>query len=52
MAAPNAFIALINSGPVIHVVVEMFRVATGIPLKTFADETAARSWLRTNGVAA
>ena len=48
----RAFIALINLGPVIHVVVEMFRVGTGIQLKTFADEAAARSWLRTKGIAA
>jgi hypothetical protein len=48
----HAFIALINLGPVIHVVVEMFRVGTGIQLKTFSDEAAARSWLRTNGIAA
>jgi hypothetical protein len=48
----TAFIALINLGPVIHVVVEMFRVGTGIQLKTFADEAAARSWLRTKGIAA
>jgi hypothetical protein len=46
----HAFIALINVGPVIHVVVEMFRVGTGIQLKTFADEAAARSWLRTKGI--
>jgi hypothetical protein len=48
----HAFIALINLGPVIHVVVEMFRVGTGIQLKTFPDEAAARSWLRTKGIAA
>lgn len=47
-----ARIALINLGPVIHVVVEMFRVGTGVQLKTFADEAAARSWLRTKGIAA
>jgi hypothetical protein len=47
----HAFIALINLGPVIHVVVEMFRVGTGIQLKTFPDEPAARSWLRTKGLA-
>jgi hypothetical protein len=39
-------IALINLGPVIHVVVELFRLGTGIQLKTFANEAAARSWLR------
>ena len=47
----TAFIALINVGPVIHVVVELFRVGTGIQLKTFANEAAARSWLRTKGIA-
>jgi hypothetical protein len=48
----RAFIALINLGPVIYVVVEMFRVATGVPLKAFGDEASARSWLRTNGIGA
>ena len=48
----HAFIALINLGPVIHVVVEMFRIGTGIQLKTLADEAAACCWLRTKGIAA
>lgn len=48
----HAFIALLNLGPVIHVVVEMFRIGTGIQLKTFADEAEARSWLRAKGIAA
>jgi hypothetical protein len=48
----TAFIALVNLGAVIHVVVELFRVGTGIQLKTFASEAAARSWLRTKGIAA
>jgi hypothetical protein len=48
----TAFIAIINVGPVIHIVVEMFRIGTGIQLKTFATELAARSWLRTKGIAA
>jgi hypothetical protein len=48
----NAFIALINLGPVIHIVVELFRIGTGIQLKTFATEDAARVWLRTKGIAA
>jgi len=30
----------------------MFRVGTGIPLQSFADEAAARSWLRAEGIAA
>lgn len=48
----TAHIALINVGPVIHVVVEMFRLGTGIQLKTFADETAACGWLRSKGIRA
>jgi hypothetical protein len=48
----TSFIALINLGPVIHVVVELFRVGTGIQLKTFANEPAARDWLRSKGIAA
>ena len=47
----HVFIALINLGPVIHVVAEMFRVGTGIQLKTFPDEVSARSWLCTKGIA-
>jgi hypothetical protein len=48
----HAFIALFNLGPVIHVVVELFRVGTGVPLKSCNDEGAARAWLRTNGIGA
>jgi len=48
----TAFIALLNMGPVIHIVVEMFRLGTGIQLKTFGDEALARAWLRTKGIAA
>jgi hypothetical protein len=48
----RAFIALINVGTVIGVVVELFRVGTGIGLKTFASEDAARTWLRSKGIAA
>jgi hypothetical protein len=48
----TAYVALTNVGPVIRVVVEMFRLGTGIQLKTFADEGAARGWLRSKGIAA
>lgn len=48
----DAFIALVNLGPVIHVVVEMFRIGTGIQLRTFANEALARAWLRAKGIAA
>jgi hypothetical protein len=48
----RASIAIFHAGPIIHVVVEMFRIATGMPIKTFDDEAAARAWLRTRGRAA
>jgi hypothetical protein len=47
-----ARIALVNLGPVIRVVAEMFRIGIRLHLKTFADEAAARDWLRTQGIAA
>jgi hypothetical protein len=47
-----ARIALVNLGPVIRVVAEMFRIGIRIHLKTFPDEASARAWLRTQGVAA
>jgi len=48
----TGFIALIDVGPVIRVVVELFRVGTGIQLKTFASEADALGWLRSKGIAA
>jgi hypothetical protein len=48
----TACIALVHLSPVIQIVVEMFRVGTGIPLKAFSTEAAARSWLRTRGITA
>ena len=44
-------IALLQLDPVSHVLVEMFRVATGVPLKCFADEEKALAWFRARGVA-
>lgn len=48
----TARIALINLGPLIRILAEMFRVGVGLHLRTFADEPAARAWLRTQGIAA
>jgi hypothetical protein len=48
----TARIALVNVGPVIQMVVEMFRVGTGVQLKVFRSEAAARSWLVAEGIAA
>jgi hypothetical protein len=42
----RAAIALLNMGAVITVLVEMFRIGTGVRLKAFPDEMAAREWLR------
>jgi len=47
----EACIALFNMGPAIRILTEMFRIGTGVQLKAFADEPAARSWLRTRGFA-
>jgi hypothetical protein len=46
-----ACIALFNMGPAIRILTEMFRLGTGVQLKAFADEPAARAWLRTRGLA-
>lgn len=48
----DASIAFFNMGPVIRVAAEMFRIGTGAQLKAFADEAAARAWLRQRGIAA
>jgi hypothetical protein len=47
-----ARIALINLGPIIRIVAEMFRVGIRLKMRTFDDEAAARAWLRTQGIAA
>jgi hypothetical protein len=47
-----ARIALINLGPIIRVVAEMFRVGIRLQMKTFDDQAAARAWLRTQGIGA
>lgn len=46
-----ACIALTNMGPIIRIVTEMLRIGTGIRLKAFADEAAARVWLGEEGIA-
>ncbi len=45
-----ARVAVLNLSPVIRVVAEMFRVGLGLSLRTFADDGAAREWLRTQGI--
>src|SRR5260370_15122962 len=46
----TARIALVTLGPIIRVVAEMFRLGIGLQKNTFADEAAARVWLRTQGI--
>ena len=48
----HVYVAVTNMGPMIRMIAEMFRIATGIQLKGFADEVAARAWLREKGIAA
>lgn len=47
----TARIALINLGPLIHVVVELFRLGT-VRLKTFSSEADTRSWLGAKAISA
>jgi hypothetical protein len=46
----RARVALVHLGPLIRVVAEMFRIAVGLELRSFADEARARAWLRTQGI--
>ena len=48
----TAHIALTNMGPVIRIVTEMIRIGTGIRLKAFSNDSAARGWLRSQGISA
>jgi hypothetical protein len=48
----DCYTAFFNMNPFIRVAAEMFRIGTGLRLKTFADEEEARSWLREMGIAA
>lgn len=48
----DCYIAFFKMNPFIRVAAEMFRIGTGLRLKTFAHEEEARSWLREMGIAA
>ncbi len=48
----NVHLAAYHLGPIVRVTVDMFRVGTGVQIKAFADEAAARSWLREHGTRA
>ena len=46
----NAHIAVVEVGPVLRMLAELFRIGTGIELRCFADEQSARAWLQTKGL--
>ena len=48
----HSYIAIFKMGPLVRIAAEMFRIATGVHLKTFTDESSARTWLREMGIAA
>lgn len=48
----ECYVALFNMNAVVRIVAEMFRIGTGMHLKTFARESEARLWLRRNGIPA
>ena len=47
-----ASIAVFGMSPPMRVLAELFQLGTGVPLRTFADEAAARAWLRQRGIPA
>jgi hypothetical protein len=48
----EALVAFYNQNPFIRVSAEMFRIGTGLNLKSFAKEEEARAWLRKAGIQA
>lgn len=48
----DVFVAVWSVGAVVGIIIDMFRLASGMQIQTFADEGAARAWLRKNGIRA
>jgi hypothetical protein len=48
----SAYVALTNMGSVVRIVTDMLRIGTGVQLKAFANESKARAWLGSHGIAA
>lgn len=48
----DAYVAVWNVGPVIGIVIDMFRLASGMQIQTFANEQPARAWLQKKGIRA
>jgi len=45
-------LAIFGATAIIRVVIDAFRIATGMRMKAFSAEGEARSWLRTMGISA
>lgn len=45
-------VAFYDQSPIIRVSADMFRLGTGVDLKSFATEAEARTWLRRRGIPA
>jgi len=48
----QAHVAFFNMNAFVRIAAEMFRIGTGLRLKAFVGEAAARAWLRENGIQA
>ena len=48
----SGVMAVFNTGPVLRVAAELFRLAVGLNLKAFDHEEDARAWLRAQGIRA
>lgn len=48
----RVFIGVLNMGPVVQIIAEMFRIGSGIQVKGFGTEPEARAWLRSRGIPA
>ncbi len=46
----RAMMAVIHVGPIVAVLTELFRIGSGLQLKTLSSETTARAWLRSKGI--
>lgn len=48
----DCYVAFFNQSPVVRISADMFRLGTGLQLKSFAREEQARAWLREMGISA
>lgn len=48
----DCYVSFFNQNAIVRISAEMFRLGTGLRLKSFAREEEARSWLREMGIPA